>query len=455
MMDAKQKTNEAGTPDQSSDETDESGVSITLHESGVPGEPFVPGESGVPVASGESGVPVALHESGALNAPSTPGESGESGALNAPSTPGESGVPGEPFAPGESGVPGVPGEPFVPGESGVLGESGVSIALHEPGESGVPGVRFSLDGSALKLIAVITMLVDHVGAGLFPEIIWMRMVGRLAFPIFAFLLCEGFAHTRDIRRYAVRLGAFALISEVPFNLLHSYRLFDLNAQNVFFTLLIGLLTLYGIDRLAGRADNHVTDRTGSLGVDRVGGHMTDRTGSAVVDGMDGHVTDRTSSAVVDRTGSLGVDRVGGHMTDRTGSPVVDRTGSRGVDRTGGPGYLKPAQLLVFIAGSAAAQFLRTDYGAFGVAMIFVLYMFRDRRAVALGLLAAINVLMGMAYMADGVLPLQALAGAAVIPLYFYSGKRGASVKYLFYAFYPAHIAVIAAVKFYIFHIPLN
>ena len=72
----------------------------------------------------------------------------------------------------------------------------------------------------------------------------MRAVGRLAFPIFAFLLVEGYRHTSDIRKYFIRLFLFALISEVPFDLVTTGHLFDLQKQNIFFTLAAGLIVLY-------------------------------------------------------------------------------------------------------------------------------------------------------------------------------------------------------------------
>ena len=72
----------------------------------------------------------------------------------------------------------------------------------------------------------------------------MRAVGRLAFPIFAFLLVEGYRYTSDIRKYFIRLFLFALISEVPFDLVTTGRLFDMQKQNIFFTLAAGLIVLY-------------------------------------------------------------------------------------------------------------------------------------------------------------------------------------------------------------------
>ena len=117
-----------------------------------------------------------------------------------------------------------------------------------------------LDGSALKLIAVITMLIDHTAAtllvndtrvlfslaghtmGLYQ---FMRYIGRLSFPIFCFLIVEGFQHTRDVKRYALNLFLFALISEIPWNLEHCGSLFYAK-QNVMFTLLLGLLGMWVI-----------------------------------------------------------------------------------------------------------------------------------------------------------------------------------------------------------------
>lgn len=114
-----------------------------------------------------------------------------------------------------------------------------------------------LSGSALKCIAIITMLIDHIGAAVLARLLiagnggqflygvyWaMRTVGRIAFPIFCFLLVEGFEHTGDRRKYALRLFAFALISEVPFDLAFSSTVLEFEHQNVFFTLFIGLLTM--------------------------------------------------------------------------------------------------------------------------------------------------------------------------------------------------------------------
>lgn len=98
----------------------------------------------------------------------------------------------------------------------------------------------------LKLIALISMIIDHYGAIFENSIELYRIIGRIAFPIYCFLLVEGFYHTSNIKRYAQRLSIFALISEIPFDLAIYGRL-ELSHQNIFFTLLLGLGTMYLLD----------------------------------------------------------------------------------------------------------------------------------------------------------------------------------------------------------------
>lgn len=134
--------------------------------------------------------------------------------------------------------------------------------------------RKGLTGSVLKWIAIITMLIDHTAVALIENgifvssslsltgeqwrswymIYWiMRLIGRLGFPIFCFLLVEGFCHTRNVKKYMLRLGIFALISEVPFDLACFRSVFYPSYQNVYFTLLIGVATLCGIKYFEGES----------------------------------------------------------------------------------------------------------------------------------------------------------------------------------------------------------
>ena len=101
----------------------------------------------------------------------------------------------------------------------------------------------------LKVIAVVSMLVDHTGYVLFPQNSYMTIIGRIAFPVYAFMIAEGFCHSRDVKRYALRLFAFALISEVPFDLAFYETFWSPDHQNVFWTLFLGLAALICIERI--------------------------------------------------------------------------------------------------------------------------------------------------------------------------------------------------------------
>lgn len=109
--------------------------------------------------------------------------------------------------------------------------------------------KIGLSTFDLKCIAVVTMLIDHIGAFLYTDQVWLRYIGRLAFPIYCFLIVEGYYHTRDVRKYIGRLAVFALISEIPFDLACMGSVVYMDHQNVYFTLALGLLCICVIDRL--------------------------------------------------------------------------------------------------------------------------------------------------------------------------------------------------------------
>lgn len=93
----------------------------------------------------------------------------------------------------------------------------------------------------IKLLAIITMVIDHVGGVLFPHIWWLRLIGRVSFPLFGYLLATGFDQTTNKTRYGLRLGLFAIISQYFYILTFHY---PHPALNIFFTLFLAFSFLW-------------------------------------------------------------------------------------------------------------------------------------------------------------------------------------------------------------------
>ena len=100
----------------------------------------------------------------------------------------------------------------------------------------------------LKLLAMAFMLCDHLWATVIPGSAWLNDIGRLAFPIFAFQIVEGYFHTKDFKRYLKRIFLFALISETPFNLMTGGSMINPFEQNVLFTFCLSLLFIRFMER---------------------------------------------------------------------------------------------------------------------------------------------------------------------------------------------------------------
>lgn len=144
--------------------------------------------------------------------------------------------------------------------------------MEQPLTPDTPPKHRGLSGSTIKLIAIFTMLIDHTGSAILGRMLaqtgllslstptayiqWIsahaplyysytatRLIGRIAFPIFCFLLVEGFQKTHDVKKYAFRLALFALISEIPFDLAFQNEVLEFTYQNVYFTLFFGLLCM--------------------------------------------------------------------------------------------------------------------------------------------------------------------------------------------------------------------
>lgn len=241
-----------------------------------------------------------------------------------------------------------------------------------------------ISGSTLKLIALITMFIDHFaacylervlaaeGIGIYPDdggymhgLAWtyliMRLIGRVAFPIFVFLLVEGFLHTRNRWRYLRRLCVFALLSELPFDMalkltvdqVFSGKLIEFSGQNVFFTLAIGLLVLIILDEVQVKFKKSLS------------------------------------------------------------------------------GLL--LSFAVIAAGMGLAALLRTDYDWSGVLAIVMMWTFKDKRLFAAGAVCLMLTVTNL---------LEITAFLSLIPIAKYNGTRGLRMKYIFYVFYPLHLLLL-------------
>lgn len=130
--------------------------------------------------------------------------------------------------------------------------------------------KISLTSFGLKRVAVASMIIDHIKSILLPAVFLAvgtdapilrqllvgrelcDILGRVAFPVFCFLIVEGFLHTRDRVGYGLRMGLFALISEIPYDLAHYQIPFSLRLQNVMFTLTVGIVALLFISKAEER-----------------------------------------------------------------------------------------------------------------------------------------------------------------------------------------------------------
>lgn len=260
-------------------------------------------------------------------------------------------------------------------------------------------------GYHLKMIALITMLIDHIAA----VVIWrvyvasfsitdsmqlsnfigdkiivevannqalvysiyemMRYIGRMAFPIYCFLLVEGFLHTRSVKKYAVRLFIFALISEIPFDLALTGEWWNLQYSNVFFTLLIGLILIWGL-------------------------------------------------SYVERFYEFWQEK---KWDDFVGKLICGVAGG----------------FVAIVLGRFAETILMTDYGMAGVFAIAVLYLVRKMKEIAFVLAVMLLSVMSSST--------EILALLMLVPLMKYNGARGKSTKYVFYAFYPVHLFILALI----------
>ncbi len=110
-------------------------------------------------------------------------------------------------------------------------------------------MTIELTSAALHIVAMVFMLCDHLWATVIPGNDWLTCIGRLAFPIFAFMIVEGYFHTKNFKKYMLRMLLFAVIAEIPFNLMAGGSVLYPIHQNVLWTFLISLLCIHWNERV--------------------------------------------------------------------------------------------------------------------------------------------------------------------------------------------------------------
>lgn len=324
-----------------------------------------------------------------------------------------------------------------------------SIQRESPAEA--KEARRGISGSTVKIVAVITMFIDHAAAVILTRQImadgymdavmggqsslvkWlmengilyyintvMRAIGRLGFPIFCFLLVEGFQRSRNVGKYALRLGLFALISEIPFDLAITGRWWHTGYQNVFFTLLLGLLALcgYGFFVKYEKAEDG-KDLPAAL---RMGLTLTGLLSPAAFVLL--------CMAIPSGQKQLPVLAVTAAIVCGITAAALALYGrKRGFRRV----QTACASMTVLVILMLAAEMLHTDYASMGVLTITVMYLFRKRKTLSMAAGCVVLTLMSLG---------EITAFAALIPIALYNGKRGLKMKYFFYAFYPAHLLLL-------------
>lgn len=226
--------------------------------------------------------------------------------------------------------------------------------------------KFQINGAGLKYIAFISMFIDHFNKTIITPLLNYQeplvtistifdIIGRIAFPIFAFMIVEGFYKTKSRGKYLSNLLIFAIISEVPYDMFQSKVFINNRSQNIMWALALGLLTLIIVDKLKEKIKN--------------------------------------------KYAWLGIS------------------------------------ILIVAINAVVATLLSFDYDYYSIIIIFILYLFYDKRF--LGSILSYLVIIKEVY---------AILGFAVIN--FYNGEKGRQNKLFNYLFYPVHLLILGLCRFW-------
>ncbi len=305
-----------------------------------------------------------------------------------------------------------------------------------------------MTGFHLKLIALTTMFIDHIGAVFFPQVTLLRVIGRISFPLYAFLIAEGCRYTRNRGRYALGLGVFALISEIPYDLaLHPEFLENglwgqnfLFQTNIFYTMFFAVASVHIFEVLRRRSwKAQLAALGGFAGV---------------------YFLNLLLYNLWLAHESLWLFYAS-HLAALSYHPLLiwiccmlEKRSCKEEKPDILSNILAVGQLLVALL---YANSYGASYAGLGVLLMFLLYLAKSRRAQA-GVLTAWVLyyygLQGVGQVLQGYLSLPymlgrvALAQAAAALVYFaYNGQRGKPVnKWIFYAAYPVHLGILAALR---------
>lgn len=332
-------------------------------------------------------------------------------------------------------------------------------------ETEIKRARKGVTGSTLKLIAIITMLIDHTAATILVRTliargieglgnsntqatldfmrdnaviygvnIIMRLIGRIAFPIFCFLLVEGFVHTHNKWKYALRLGIFALISEIPFDLAFNSKLFDFSYQNVFFTLLIGLLVMMGFEIVREKLGEKKWLPLLAIGGSIALGYSVTYLLNRIIQTINIYLGASQTGMRVNLSNVvfLIIGIVSCILSLLIYGLMIRKVSLQKAS-------IRFADLLILFVGMLLAQFLKTDYSAFGILTIAVVYGLRK---------SSFKSILGGCITLTIMSLSEITAFFALIPAALYNGKRGLNLKYVFYIFYPAHLLILYLICYF-------
>lgn len=234
---------------------------------------------------------------------------------------------------------------------------------------------------SLKIIALITMFCDHFGDSFIGHFSFLNLIGRIAFPIFAFQISEGYTHTKNIKNYFIRLGLFSIISQIPFSLF-SYKFLNISnlvesflTLNIFFTLFLGLLSIFLYDNIVKLFAK----------------------------------SKKNNPFIINNINIIGI--------------------------------------IIVILIAYIAKILNTDYGFWGVILIFIFYLFKnDKLAINISFITLCVLKYGIQIITyEYNLVYILLCVFTILPIIFinmYNGKQGKKIKYLLYFFYPIHLFLL-------------